>query len=795
MTKRSVTAPPFPIIFDASGRPLDDGRVWIGLAGSNAKVAPITVYWDEDLVYPAEQPIRTLNGYLSRDGTPGQLFSSADFSMHVEDKQGRLVYSVLRASPLLAGDKILYTADVPGSPISRTIDEKFAERRTVTDFGPVGTSNDSATIQAALDWVCLNGSTLYFPPGEYLIGTALDSTISALLPSDAAVKLVGENAVLKATATGMVDEILFRIETTRRDLEIDGLVFDGNVQASRCFDAREFVDSSNRLLLNNCTFKNSWQTGASDSAGAVISGGWDLVQIDKCLVQNCNRAVGAGTPNSTGTNGIIILANGSAYAKRVNVTKCEFDTITNSETTTNDDNVDVDGLSIFGIANGASPNLEHRLQTATVTGCHFKNVKGRDIKLQNDKTVIDDCHFYRNIAGIGTSADDGSVNIGAQEGSCEVTNSTFTFEDEDSGEPTLSRPTAPISFFNSLDTETDRLYIVANCRVFNNVTHLTLNRLDYIVDARDSPNVLVNNKVMNITSVTVVGKVEAFLGWPPSASGNGVTNVTVRDCYVDDLLYGIAAANGSTSETNNFLLIDGFTHGDGSVSIMASYAEASFPVPLDYAGIQTAIQRTIGVLTQRDIRDSPLVDADPSGGTQRGFPANGISPYLVNRTLSQKNEPTVVPGSGPANLRAYTVILGSTSLIAGDAVLMPINPHGGIALISLICNFSKNTVATFTFDANGTLVVADPDPVIRSPDGNPWRVAVDNAGVLSAVTMAGLTKMYYGGSSQPMPAIATDPGYGNICVWSDNTTIPGSPQLGIVNYLASSRQFTITVLG
>ena len=87
---------PFTVFFDRSGEPLDAGYVYIGTAGINPEVSPITVYWDSSLTTTAAQPIRTLAGYPSRDGSPGTIIINAtSYSIVVRDKNGTLVFSDL----------------------------------------------------------------------------------------------------------------------------------------------------------------------------------------------------------------------------------------------------------------------------------------------------------------------------------------------------------------------------------------------------------------------------------------------------------------------------------------------------------------------------------------------------------------------------------------------------------------------------------------------------------------------------------------------------------------------------
>ena len=85
--------PPFPIFTDIDGQPLEDGFILIGAANLDPQGNPIAVYWDEALLVPATQPIRTLAGYPSRSGTPARLYVNSDYSIRVLNKNGSVLYS------------------------------------------------------------------------------------------------------------------------------------------------------------------------------------------------------------------------------------------------------------------------------------------------------------------------------------------------------------------------------------------------------------------------------------------------------------------------------------------------------------------------------------------------------------------------------------------------------------------------------------------------------------------------------------------------------------------------------
>jgi hypothetical protein len=87
--------PPYPAFAAADGQPLENGYIWIGTANLNPQVNQIAVYWDSALTIPAAQPIRTLNGYPSYQGTPSRFYVGSDYSIQVLNSKGSVVYTSL----------------------------------------------------------------------------------------------------------------------------------------------------------------------------------------------------------------------------------------------------------------------------------------------------------------------------------------------------------------------------------------------------------------------------------------------------------------------------------------------------------------------------------------------------------------------------------------------------------------------------------------------------------------------------------------------------------------------------
>jgi hypothetical protein len=98
--------PTFPIFTGTDGLPLENGYIWIGAANLDPQGNPISVYWDEALTISASQPIRTLNGYASRSGTPANIYVNSDYSIRVQDSKGSAVYSNLFVSAFITTDML-----------------------------------------------------------------------------------------------------------------------------------------------------------------------------------------------------------------------------------------------------------------------------------------------------------------------------------------------------------------------------------------------------------------------------------------------------------------------------------------------------------------------------------------------------------------------------------------------------------------------------------------------------------------------------------------------------------------
>jgi hypothetical protein len=87
--------PPYPAFADADGQPLEDGYIWIGTVNLNPVTNPIVAYWNSAQTITAVKPIRTIGGYPVYQGTPLRIYTSSDYSIQVQNKNGTVVYTSL----------------------------------------------------------------------------------------------------------------------------------------------------------------------------------------------------------------------------------------------------------------------------------------------------------------------------------------------------------------------------------------------------------------------------------------------------------------------------------------------------------------------------------------------------------------------------------------------------------------------------------------------------------------------------------------------------------------------------
>jgi len=215
--------PTYPIFTDIDGQPLENGYVWIGTTNLDPQTNPINVYWDAALTISATQPIRTLAGYPSRNGTPARLYVNSDYSIRVQNRNGSMVYSAPAATERISG--LVISGDIPSTAVNflqagtgaqtRTAQSKMRDIVSVKDFGAVGNgvADDTAAIQACLDAVQTSsalGGTAYLPAGEYKITSTLN------LPANVSLEGEGQFSIIRVYACNGINLLASNVIGPRR---------------------------------------------------------------------------------------------------------------------------------------------------------------------------------------------------------------------------------------------------------------------------------------------------------------------------------------------------------------------------------------------------------------------------------------------------------------------------------------------------------------------------------------------------------------------------------------------------
>ena len=129
--------PPFQLFTDTAGDPVDGGNIYIGAANTDPVQNPIAVFFDAALSVPAAQPIRTIGGYPSRNGSAAALFCGSNYSISVRDKNGVEVFTSASAA-LNGGDITLASGESLTAESGSSIDLEDGAALNIGDASGAG---------------------------------------------------------------------------------------------------------------------------------------------------------------------------------------------------------------------------------------------------------------------------------------------------------------------------------------------------------------------------------------------------------------------------------------------------------------------------------------------------------------------------------------------------------------------------------------------------------------------------------------------------------------------------------
>jgi hypothetical protein len=290
--------PTYPIFTETDGLPLENGYIWIGTANLDPQVNPINVYWDAALTILAPQPIRTINGYPSRSGTPGRLYVNSNYSIRVQDSKGSLVYSAPAATERYS-DVVLSNLDASSvnytpagaNALPMSVQTALREYVSVFDFMTEAEKTDVRNRTQSLDvWQAIQNAinacaeqvggvaqtpiakAVYFPYGDYLITKPINMTADNGQANRRGIRLFSGKAgsgdyvygtkIVGQTSGKAVIEII-----DNDNCEMENLVLTSTLSSGATvgiYQARRTAGVSPSQWCGNCIFRNITITFLND---------------------------------------------------------------------------------------------------------------------------------------------------------------------------------------------------------------------------------------------------------------------------------------------------------------------------------------------------------------------------------------------------------------------------------------------------------------------------------------------------------------------------------------------------
>ncbi len=342
MTTLSIQ-PPYPLITDIDGQPLEDGYIWIGAANLPPIGNPVSVYWDAALTQPAALPVRTRGGYPVNAGTPARLYVGSDYSILVQNKNGSTIYSAPAATERYSGVVVeISSTDVSflqagTGAVTRTAQSKMRDVVSVKDFGAVGdgVADDTAAIQAAVTFARAQGGEsrkLYWPRGTYLITSTITLGTNQAIEFDPGV-------TVNFVPVDPLNTPLFQaIGQSEVYISGNGATINGTRGSvagqgvGDCF----YIYGTDNVTIRNFVINNFATDGIEITGDNTGSGPCTNVLIENCAVDNCRRnamsiisVIGCTVIGGayTGTNGALggpwagidVEPNSDCFLENVNI--------------------------------------------------------------------------------------------------------------------------------------------------------------------------------------------------------------------------------------------------------------------------------------------------------------------------------------------------------------------------------------------------------------------------------------------------------------------------------------------
>lgn len=283
-----------------------------------------------------------------------------------------------------------------------------------------GSTNDYTAIAAAITAATTDGGIVYFPPGTYVIGTALD------LPAKVSLMGAGANASIIQTAHATNDLINVAGAPTYQAQTIVGLTL--RASSTNTGQVLDIGGASCKLHVKDCYIGGASNTATGGLVDVASTAG-QYIRFD-----NCTMVTG-------GVGGKIIISNMANRVGRIDVVGCKIVTpasITHAAPTTEgllqgccffvrDTLFDV-SASVAGAGNTFSCIYAGTIAYGSVRGCEFLDSAGALVTcmalgtldtsaewFEEDANQVSQAATYLTLYSLAHSADGYYVRLGTRE--------------------------------------------------------------------------------------------------------------------------------------------------------------------------------------------------------------------------------------------------------------------------------------------------------------------------------------------------------------------------------------------
>lgn len=192
----ALTPVPKIQFFDANGQPLVGGKLYSYAAGT---VTPQVTYVDQGQTATNTNPVildarGEASVWLGTLPYKLKLTSATDVEIWTVDNIENDPNATLTTLAASNGSSLVGFIQSGTGAAYRTVQSKLRDTVSVKDFGAVGdgVADDTAAIQAAIDYLSPLGGTLYIPKGTYIVSDA--NADNACLVITAPIQVLGDGA-------------------------------------------------------------------------------------------------------------------------------------------------------------------------------------------------------------------------------------------------------------------------------------------------------------------------------------------------------------------------------------------------------------------------------------------------------------------------------------------------------------------------------------------------------------------------------------------------------------------------